>query len=268
MIYADYHTHTNFSSDSDTEMEQMIQQAIRLGLKELAITDHIDFDYPDPEFPFLFDYPEYANKIKQYQEMYEKQIKLRIGVEFGLQAQVKEKVNAFYQAHFFDFVIGSTHCINGLELYHNYFYEGKNKEEAYQEYFEDLLQNVQTFDCFQVYGHLDYVNRYGSYDNRELSYPRYQEIIDEILKTLVLKGKGIEINTSGFKYGLGYAHPKLEILKRYHELGGEIITLGSDAHSPEWIGSHFEDAYALLKEAGFHAITVFEKQKPRWIDIP
>ncbi|NLK37124.1 MAG: histidinol-phosphatase HisJ family protein, partial [Epulopiscium sp.] len=119
MIYSDYHLHTNFSSDSDTDMEKMILQAIQLGLKEIAITDHIDFDYPDPEFPFLFDYTDYAKKIQQYQQLYGDTIQIRIGVELGLQAHIKESINEFCQKNTFDFVIGSTHCIKRLELYHN-----------------------------------------------------------------------------------------------------------------------------------------------------
>ncbi len=268
MIYSDYHLHTNFSSDSDAKMEDMILKAIQLGLKEIAITDHIDYDYPDSEYPFLFDYSEYAKKIHGFQEHYGDKIEIRIGVEFGLQKHIKEKIETFYKQNALDFVIGSTHCIKGLELYHNYFYKGKTQHQAYQEYFENVLENVQLFDCFQVYGHMDYVNRYGDYENKELQYFVYREIIDEILKALIQKQKGLEINTSGFKYGLGYAHPKLEILKRYHELGGEIITIGSDAHSPEWIGSHFQDAYNMLKESGFKAFTVFKKQQPIWVDIP
>lgn len=267
MFLADYHTHTSFSSDSKASMTNMIEKAIQLGLKEIAITDHIDFDYPDPEYPFLFDYKDYYEAIKNCQEKYEKKIHIAIGIEFGLQEIVKEQTQAFYNAHNFDFCIGSTHCINGLELYHNYFYEGKTQKKAYQQYFEDLLNNVKVFDCFQVYGHMDYVNRYGDYNNKNLNYNDFKDIIDEILKLIIKKEKGIEINTSGFRYGLGYAHPKLEILKRYKQLGGEIITIGSDAHTPNDITSHFKEAYELLQAAGFQAITVFRNQKPHWIDL-
>lgn len=267
MFYADYHLHTDFSSDSSTKMQDMIKGAIHLGLQEIAITDHMDFGYPDPEFPFKFDYKQYADAIHTFQEQYKGKITIRLGVEIGLQEHVKEETETFYQNHSFDFVIGSTHCIKGLELYHDCFYEGKTQEQAYQGYFEDLLNNVKIHDAFNVYGHMDYVNRYGNYDNRELPYHKFQDIIDDILKVIITKGKGIEINTSGFRYGLGYAHPKMEILKRYKELGGEIITLGSDAHSPQFIASHFEDAYQLLKASGFSAFTIFENQKPKWIDL-
>lgn len=268
MIYSDYHMHTNFSSDSDALMEDMIEKAISLGLKEIAITDHLDYDYPDPEFPFLLDYDGYTAKVAQMQEKYDGKIVIRKGVEFGLQAHVKKQTDDFYNNGTFDFVIGSTHCVKGLELYGNSFYEGKTQHDAYLEYFEDLYNNVKIYDSFNVYGHIDYVNRYGDYDNRNLNYSEFAEIIDEILKLLIRKDKGIELNTSGIKYGLGYIHPKFEIIKRYKELGGEIVTIGSDAHSPEYVASHFKQAYELLRNAGFKAFTTFQKQQPYFIDIP
>lgn len=267
MFFADYHTHTAFSSDSTAKMEDMLDAAVKLGLQEIAITDHIDFYYPDLNYPFLFDYNEYAAKIRQYQEQYQGRLTIRLGVEIGLQDIAEKEIKEYCQNHAFDFIIGSTHCVSGKELYHDEFYEGKTQREAYQTYFEDLLHNVQIFDCFQVYGHMDYVNRYGSYDNRDLHYKDYADIIDEILKTLIAKGKGLEINTSGLRYGLGYAHPQLPVLKRYRELGGEIITIGSDAHSPNQITSYFTEAFALLQSAGFKAYTLFENQKPIWKNL-
>ena len=196
-----------------------------------------------------------------------KKIIIRLGVEFGLQGHVIEETNEFYKQNDFDFVIGSTLCVKGVELYGNTFYRGKTQHDAYLEYFLDLLNNIKEYDLFNVYGHMDYVNRYGDYDNRTLNHSEFKEVLDDILKTLIQKGQGLEINTSGFKYGLGHAHPKFEILKRYRELGGDIVTVGSDAHSPEFIASHFQDAYDMLKDAGFKAITTFEKQQPKWVDI-
>lgn len=248
-------------------MEEMIQQAIHLGLSEIMITDHVDFDYPDPNFPFLMDYPDYAKKIEECKNQYSSQISIRKGLEIGLQPHIREKSRNFCLQNEFDFIIGSTHCVDRLELYGNSFFQGKTQKQAYTRYFEDVLHNIRTCDFFDVYGHIDYINRYGDYTNHILEVSDYTELIEEILKELIAKGIGLEINTSGFKYGLGYAHPKLAILKRYQELGGEIITIGSDAHSPDYIASHFKEAYELLSAAGFQAITVFEKRIPHFIDI-
>lgn len=137
-----------------------------------------------------------------------------------------------------------------------------------REYFESILENIAAFDGFDVYGHIDYVVRYGPNKNANYSYQKYADIIDEILKALIIKGKGIEINTGGFKYGLGHPNPAEDIIKRYHELGGEIITIGADAHQPEHVAFDFEKVPSILKEAGFTHYTVFKNRKPEFIPIP
>lgn len=267
MFFSDMHIHTSFSSDSDADIECVIKRAIELGLKEIAITDHIDFDYPDFNYPFLFDYEQYSKKLEYVKNKYSDRITVKKGVEMGLQPEKEHKIKSYFNDKNFDFVIGSTHCVDGLELYGNFFYKGKTKHEAYTIYFERLLENVKTFDCYNVYGHIDYVNRYGGYDNNTLDYKLYSDIIDEILKEIISRGKGIEVNTSGLKYGLGYVHPLFPILKRYRELGGEIITLGSDAHSPQYVAFGFDEGYEALKAAGFKAITSFENMQPTFVDI-
>ena len=142
-----------------------------------------------------------------------------------------------------------------------YFY-GKVEDEAYLEYFESILDNLAVFDCFDVYGHLDYIVRYGPNTNKFYSYEKYKDILDKILRTIIQKGKGIEINTGGFKYGLGHPNPTEEILTRYRELGGEIITIGADAHTPEHIAFDFHKIPQLLTDCGFRYYTVFKERKP------
>ena len=167
----------------------------------------------------------------------------------------------------FDFVIGSSHVVHGYDPYFPPFWKTHTEEEGYREYFESILENIRAFDDFDVYGHIDYVVRYGPTRNENYTYARYSDVIDEILRLLIEKGKGIEINTGGFKYGLGHPNPCEEILARYRELGGEIITVGADAHAPEHVGFAFEKVPQILKDAGFIYYTVFRKRKPEFIKI-
>jgi len=170
----------------------------------------------------------------------------------------------------FDFIIGSMHTLFQKDIYHfrEEFFENNTKEEVYRLYFEEVLRSVKLFtDEFDVYGHLDFVMRYALEDDKSCHYADFRELLDQILRLLIQKGKGIEINTSGFRYGLGHMHPNTEIIKHYKELGGEIITVGSDAHHRKTLCSEFERAYAILKECGFSYITVFEKRKPRFVKI-
>ena len=158
----------------------------------------------------------------------------------------------------FDFIIASSHICNGKDPYYPPFYEGRSEEEAYREYFASIIDNIKKFKNFDVYGHLDYVVRYGPNMDAEYTYEKYRDLLDEILKLLIEEEKGIEINTGGVKRGLKDLHPCTEIVKRYRELGGEIITIGSDAHSPEAITAHFDRAANMLQECGFKYYTTFE----------
>ncbi len=253
--YTDHHVHTEFSPDSVSSLVGYLEK----GHRKLMLTDHIDIGSPDPMFEELIDYDEYFDYVHQLEKKYD--AKIKIGVEMGYQPDFLEEVEAFVKKYPFDFVIGSIHFGDGLDFYNGDFFRGKTQQEAYLRYFEVVLDMVKHFDDFDVVGHLDYITRYGDYENKWYDYNEYQTIIDEILTILIEKGKGIEINTSGMRKGLNTFHPKREILMRYKQLGGEIITLGSDAHDENDYASYFLEASLLLKECGFNEIVMFEKRK-------
>ncbi|MCD8035944.1 MAG: histidinol-phosphatase HisJ family protein, partial [Clostridiales bacterium] len=264
---SDYHVHTKFSTDSSAEMTDMIDKAVSLGLSEIMFTDHMDIDFPDKNMPFSLYYPDYSEAINLNKVIYMKKINVFIGVEMGLQKHIVRDARMFTEFNPFDFVIGSTHVVDGIDVSYPEFFEGKTKKEAYTQYFESVLENAKFHDCYNVYGHLDYINRYAPYDDNSLEYIDYREIIDEILKVLVDKGKGLDVNTSGYRYGIVRPYPQLDILKRFKELGGEIITVGSDAHRPEDIADHFDNAYEIIRAAGFKAIASFRNKKASFVDL-
>ncbi len=267
-ITADCHLHSSYSGDSDTPMEEMILQGIEKGLTTMCFTEHNDFGYPDfpgePGERFLLHVDPYLYDLLRLREKYAGQIRILFGVELGLQPEVMRQNAVLAKSYDFDFIIGSSHLCHGKDPYYPYFYEGRPEEEAYREYFESILENIKKFSNFDVYGHLDYVVRYGPNKDAEYTYEKYKDILDKILELLIEKGKGIEINTGGIKSGLKELHPCMGILKRYRELGGEIITIGSDAHTPESIGAHFDRAYEVLKECGFQYYTIFENRTPEF----
>ncbi len=263
-ITADFHMHSSFSGDSDTPMEEMIQKAIELGLTHMCFTEHNDFDFPVceeiPEGTFELNVDAYLYDLLKYREKYRDQINILFGIELGLQPQIMRQNSILAKSYDFDFIIGSSHICNQKDPYYPAFYEGRSEEEAYREYFESILTNIKKFTNFDVYGHLDYVVRYGPNKDKDYTFAKYQDILDPILKLLVENGKGLEINTGGVVKGLRELHPCTDILKRYKELGGEIITIGSDAHSPKDIAAHFQRATEVLKECGFQYYTIFEKR--------
>jgi len=265
--YIDYHTHTAYSNDCDVPMEDMIQRAVQLGITEMAITDHVDYMFPAAPYPHQTDYDAYILEFNRLREKYAAQIRLVFGVEIGLGAHLAETIRDFAAQYPFEFIIGSIHDVRGEEFHLEPYWRGITKHEGYMRYFEEMLASICAIDDFCVIGHLDYVMRYGPFADASLHYADYREIVDEIFKALIERGKGIELNTSGYRYGLDMVHPQLPMLKRYKELGGEIVTIGSDAHAPKFVFEHFADAYDMLRAAGFKAITVYRDRKPVMLTI-
>lgn len=266
-MICDYHLHSSFSGDSEAAPEDMIQKAVSLGMKQMCFTDHYDMDYPDEPELFLFDVDAYFAKMSELKEQYKDRIKICTGIELGLQPHLQNRCRKFVCDYPFDFVIGSSHVVNHMDPYYPQYFEGRSESECYQEYFQSILDNLNVFDDFDVYGHIDYIVRYGPDKNLHYSYERYRNVLDAILHTCIQKGIGLEINTGGIAYGLGTTNPHPDILKRYRELGGEIITIGSDAHTPERLGYEFGQAGTILRDCGFRYYTVFENRKPVYIPL-
>lgn len=265
-ILSDCHLHTNHSGDSSTPMEEMILQGISQGLSTLCFTEHHDLDFPittlDPKGKFECNADLYFRDFTKYQNKYADKIQLLFGIELGLQPSVIEQNKSYIEAYDFDFIIGSSHLCNGIDPSCPEFYRNRSEEEAYREYFDSILENINSFSDFDVYGHLDYVVRYGPNTDTEYSYTKYQDILDKIIRSLIENGKGIEINTGGLKRGMRDLHPCTDIIKRYKSLGGEIITVGSDAHVPMNIATHFKRSEDVLIECGFRYYTIFEHRTP------
>ena len=268
MIYSDFHFHSRFSGDGEASMEEMIERGIALGLKILCFTEHMDFDYdPQCDVNFLLETGDYLEKFLQCKERYQDRIDLRFGVELGLQPHLAKKHENYLSEYPFDFVIGSSHLVHGIDPYYPKFFQNRVENDCYLEYFESILENMEAFQGFDVYGHIDYIVRYCPSRKENYSFREYQDIIDEILKRLISLGKGIEVNTGGFKYKLGHPNPHEDILKRYKELGGEILTVGSDAHTSEYLGYEFSKTAEILKDVGFQYYTVFKNRKAEFLKL-
>lgn len=264
MIESDFHTHTSFSDDCEFPMDQMIQAAIEQGIKTLAITDHYDPDYPDRNLPFELDLNSYIPALDAARDRYEGRIHIAKGIEIGIRDGSYDKCNAAVEMTDFDVVIGSFHA-----------YRNRKKEEDFAisvwdfsdrdmvKFLEDFY--MYMYDCLRKYrnydilGHLNIMDRYSG---DLLDYGPYEDIIDDILKLLIDDGKALEINTSSYAYNMGCNLPRESILKRYRELGGEMITFGSDAHSPSNLRLRFDDAEELARALGFKVYCTFRGRKP------
>ena len=282
-MYADYHLHCEYSDDSNEPMENQIQKAITLGLDEMCFTDHVDYgikrDWDDPEGIIIrhavehgkevdlvlanVNYPKYFEALNMYQKKYASSISIKKGLEFGIQSitvDAYEKLYASYQDDL-DFVLFSMHQVNNLEFWTQDFQKGKTQKEYNDEYYKEIYQTMQMFHHYSCLAHLDLMARYD--ENGIYPFENEKDIIAEILKYAIRDGKGIEINTSSWKYGLKDTQPSRAILKLYKDLGGKIITVGSDAHETKYLASHIKDAYAILKnEIGINEICTFDHMQP------
>jgi histidinol-phosphatase (PHP family) len=157
--------------------------------------------------------------------------------------------------------------VRGLDPYGNEFWEKYELRQAFEQYLAECIECAKQFDFYDVFGHLGYVSKFCPHEDALMRYTDYKEAIEEVLRTLVEKGKGLEVNTSGIK-NTGSAMPEAPILKRFFELGGEIVTVGSDAHEQSAVGRSADETLAILKSIGFKYVCAYDKRRPRFIEIP
>lgn len=279
---ADYHLHCEFSDDSVELMETQIEQGAAIGLDEMCFTDHVDYgikrDWDDPlgiewrdgdnddgtKYPIAnVNYPKYFDKLYRLKEQYKNDITVKAGLEFGIQSHTVGAFQSLYDKYRdkLDFVLFSMHQVEDKEFWTGDFQEGRTRKEYTEKYYDEILKTMKMFKDYSVLAHLDLIVRYdpaGVYP-----FDKVKDIVAAILEQAIRDDKGIEINTSSWKYGLSDTQPSRAILRLYRDLGGRIITVGSDAHTKEFLGDHFDDAYAILKdEIGFSEIATFERMQP------
>ncbi|MCG8482238.1 MAG: histidinol-phosphatase HisJ family protein [Clostridia bacterium] len=263
----DYHVHTSFSADCEAPINDIIESAIEKGVKEIAITDHIDYDYPSKQIDFSLDFEAYHRTLNDCREKYKDRIDVIKGLEVGLQHHVIDQSKEAVDAHPYDFVICSFHAAEKKELHFGDYFENKTPLNAYIDFYTYTYQCLEAFQSYNVVGHINIIDRYKKYIDKPIEFMGYFDIVEAIFKRVIQNGKGIEINTSSFRYNMDVLSPTMEMLKLYKELNGEIITVGSDAHSPDYIGHQIDYIYDLLKHLGFKYISTFRNMEPNFIKL-
>ncbi|MEG2203212.1 MAG: histidinol-phosphatase HisJ family protein [Christensenellaceae bacterium] len=266
----DYHVHSNVSFDAYTDMVDCAVYARDIGLDEICFTEHHEIDYPYPDAKPEYDYELYNRQIERVRREVP-EIIIKRGVEVGLIPTSIQKISDDLKDKEFDFIIASQHAVGGKDPWWGDFFDGKTVREGQREYLQEILKCISLFDHYDVIGHIGYIDKYLKKSNTQkdeapFQYHDFPELIDELLKKVIDAGKGIEVNTSNY-YIYGYPTPHKSILKRYVELGGEILTMGSDAHSAEVIGHCFLQAQELIKECGAKYICTFTQRKPTFIKL-
>ena len=245
-MIGDRHLHTVFSLDSQNPPEATIEAAIRLGMKEICITDHCDMDLGSG---WIMPAEDYFPALRKLKKEYADRIDVHIGVEMGLNPECNDEINAFLAKYPFEFVIGSIHTMIGKDPYFREHFDMDDRE-FFRIYFETTLQRLLSGNDIDSFGHFDYVVRYGTRKGELYDPSENAEVIDAILSELIRRDIALELNTGGVRKGIDFIHPHPFILKRYRELGGHWISVGSDAHSSKNVGSCFAQAEELMAEYG------------------
>lgn len=254
----DFHLHSTVSYDGHSTPEQMVQAAIDCGLKEICFTDHLDYQRCVPRSKTTFPLEQYR---RAYKHLHDSKLTIRFGVEVGLANWNREDVEKDLLGFAYDFVLGSVHFIEDEDPYLPPYWAGRDPLMAERQYFEEMLQCVQLHDNFDVLGHLTYISKCKAHPcPRIIPLESYRDLVAEIMKTLIEKGKGMEVNTSGMDRCGDYL-PSIPYLRLFRDLGGKIVTIGSDAHDSRRVGQYIPDAYHMVKEVFGHVCT-FQNRQP------
>lgn len=270
MKFFDNHIHSNFSPDSRATIEQYAIAAAQKEVAAITITDHLDIDAPlrecDKENLFIFDPTERNKEIDRVKELYGTTIFK--GIEVGLQPHCIDEIKEFTGKYKFDEIIASLHFIDREDPYFGDYYIGKSAKEAYDHAYETMYKTAVEYGDFDILGHFDYVARYSPYEVKDITYREYSDALDPLLRFLAQEGKALEINTKTYREHNGYT-PTLDtdILKRFKELGGECISLGSDSHEATRVAENFGRFAEVVKNCGFTRLVYYKERKPQFYNI-
>lgn len=249
----DTHNHCDFSCDSQMTLPEAIAaaEAQQIGI---ILTEHWDYEYPTNPKDFLFSREEYFCRNEKYRSD-----RVLLGIEVGMQPHLAALENAVAEGYPFDFVLGSVHCLHKLDLYEAATYTGMTKEDAEEAFLQESLLCVENHDNYDSFGHIDYLCRYWPYPGTHLNFEGHKASYTALLKLLIAKHKPIEINTRRLDDAQAVA-TLLPIYRCYKELGGEFVTLGSDAHYVEHVGRRLALAWDMAEQCGLQPV-YFRKRK-------
>ncbi|MDE7071640.1 MAG: histidinol-phosphatase HisJ family protein, partial [Clostridia bacterium] len=260
----DTHTHCRHSHDSKVDPRDMIEKAISMGMDYIAFTDHFDGDLTFlPEFDYIpqIQLKRHFDEIENLQEEYKDKIYVGVGIECGYMKEANELYQAKLSPYSTDIIINSIHTIEYEDCYMPSYFTKRTKEQAYGAYLKAVRESLDCPYHYDSVGHIGYVVRKSIYEDKSLEYKDFADIIDEILKTIIAKGKALEINSQSKGTGLDFL-PSTQILLRYKELGGELLTFGSDTHTCERLGEKYSLVAEWLKANGFKNLFKYISHKP------
>lgn len=252
----DTHIHTQYSSDSKMSIEMTMKKAEEKKLG-IIITEHIDLDYPDEKL-FKTDVELYINDYDKWRNK-----NLLLGIEIGMSPGFEQQYEDICNKYSFDFVLGSVHEVNHMDLYEEEKLYELPKNELYNAYFKLIEECVDLHPFVDSLAHIDYIARYARYEDKEMYYDDFQDGIDRVLRSVIDKGICLEVNSRRLS-NKEVIQNFIKIFKRYYELGGKYVTIGSDAHDIEGIGKNFDSAKQIADLCNLKMV-YFEGRKLKYV---
>lgn len=262
MLMMDYHLHSRFSKDGESSVDELCRAAREKGFSHIAITDHHDIRNGKWE---IADLDGYVAEIRRMRPLYQ-DIDIAAGIEMDFRPETWEQARVIPERLGLDFALLSLHFIDGVDPYLPEFFEHRTQHEGYALYLERMAGMIRATEGPWVLSHLTYVSKFARFPDPQMRYADYSEQLDEILRLAVGKGYGLEVNASGIKNNAGLL-PGADILKRFRELGGETVTVGSDAHGAANLGRWAAEAAEAARQAGYRYLAVYRELKPQYMKI-
>ena len=256
----DTHIHTDFSTDSRMLIADAISAAHKAGIG-VIVTEHMDLAYPGEPEAFVFDVNKY---FAEYGPLRGRD--LLLGIEMGMRVDCLEDNRRIAGQHSFDYIIGSIHVVDDIDIYRPDFYINRPKFEVFGRYFTAMKECLKAYDFIHALGHIDYISRYARYDDNEVHYREFSDIMDEILRLVIDKGIALEINTRRLDTR-ARIEDLLPIYQRYAELGGIMVTIGSDAHRADEVGRRLSVGMGMAEFCGLRPV-YFKEGRPEKMKMP
>lgn len=276
MIYCDFHTHTKFSFDGDPSStpDALCRRALEIGLTDLAITDHCDINGEVEGIYDVYDSDAAYEDIMAAKEKYKGRVNLVYGIELGNATQYPEEARAALQRHPYEFVIASLHNLKNVPDFWFLNYENMTDaliDSLFTRSLDETLEMV-SFEAknscgITTLGHFTYMHRYVTLAKKKIDFKKHYDRIAALYDAIIKRDIALELNVSTLWKGLGISMPTLELMKFYRDCGGRLVTIGSDAHSPDKLGKSIRQGYALLEAAGFDKITLVRGGERVTLDI-
>lgn len=274
-MLADFHVHTEFSDDSVYPMEQVAEDAFRLNLDALCFCDHVDYGVkpdagepcdrfdPDNGKPVTnVDYACYFPEVERVRALFDGRLTIRAGLELGVQRHTVARYEAVldHWGDRLDFCLLSIHQVEDREFWNGDYQKGRDQDAVHRDYYNEMLAVMDAFDGYDSVAHLDLMRRYDPFG--PVPFERVRDQMAAALEHVIAHGKAIELNTSSWRYGLDDTMPSSDVFRLYRDLGGTLLTLGSDSHRPSHLGSYLRVGQRMLRDLGFTEFVTYERRVP------